>query len=60
MTCLVTLYHYNFIVSGNVGPPIPSNLIKLDDVPDMNYFADQNKGEVRRQNSYSSVANVTN
>ncbi|XP_076074445.1 long-chain-fatty-acid--CoA ligase 1-like isoform X4 [Mytilus galloprovincialis] len=32
--------------SGNVGPPIPSNLIKLDDVPDMNYFADQNKGEV--------------
>ena len=32
--------------SGNVGPPLPCNYIKLQDVPEMNYYADQNKGEV--------------
>ncbi|XP_035207618.1 long-chain-fatty-acid--CoA ligase 5-like, partial [Stegodyphus dumicola] len=30
----------------NVGPPIPCCRIKLVDVPDMNYFASEGKGEV--------------
>ncbi|KAF8763812.1 Long-chain-fatty-acid--CoA ligase 5 like protein [Argiope bruennichi] len=30
----------------NVGPPIPCCKVKLVDVPDMNYFASENKGEV--------------
>ena len=31
---------------GNVGPPMPCNLIKLIDVPDLGYFADKNGGEI--------------
>ncbi|CAH1794140.1 unnamed protein product [Owenia fusiformis] len=31
---------------GPVGPPLPCNLIKLDDVSEMNYFAKDGKGEV--------------
>ncbi len=33
-------------VAGHVGPPIPSCMVKLVDVPDMNYFASDNQGEV--------------
>ncbi|KRY16650.1 Long-chain-fatty-acid--CoA ligase 5 [Trichinella patagoniensis] len=33
-------------VAGHVGPPSPSCIIKLVDVPDMNYFAKNNQGEV--------------
>jgi len=32
--------------SGNVGPPLRCNYIKLVDVPDMNYNASDDKGEV--------------
>ncbi|CAM6003351.1 unnamed protein product, partial [Sphagnum balticum] len=32
--------------TGHVGPPIPCNTIKLMDVPDMQYYARDNKGEV--------------
>lgn len=32
--------------SGNVGAPLPCNSMKLVDVPDMNYSAADNKGEV--------------
>uniref|UniRef100_A0A8C5S685 Long-chain-fatty-acid--CoA ligase n=1 Tax=Laticauda laticaudata TaxID=8630 RepID=A0A8C5S685_LATLA len=32
--------------AGYVGPPLPCNIIKLEDVPEMNYFASDNTGEV--------------
>ncbi|XP_076439689.1 long-chain-fatty-acid--CoA ligase 5-like [Babylonia areolata] len=32
--------------SGNVGPPLPCNFVKLVDVPEMDYFAKADKGEV--------------
>ena len=32
--------------SGHVGPPLACNYIKLMDVKDMNYFAENNEGEV--------------
>ncbi|XP_063163226.1 long-chain-fatty-acid--CoA ligase 5 [Candoia aspera] len=32
--------------AGHVGPPLPCNIIKLEDVPEMNYFASNNEGEV--------------
>ena len=32
--------------AGHVGPPIASVYVKLVDVPDMNYFAANNVGEV--------------
>jgi long-chain acyl-CoA synthetase len=31
---------------GHVGPPLPCNMVKLADVPEMNYFSNNNKGEV--------------
>jgi len=31
---------------GHVGPPLPSMMVKLDDVPEMDYFSNNNKGEV--------------
>ena len=31
---------------GHVGPPIPCNLVKLVDVPEMEYFSSQGQGEV--------------
>ncbi|XP_055876985.1 long-chain-fatty-acid--CoA ligase 5-like isoform X2 [Biomphalaria glabrata] len=31
---------------GHVGPPLPCNMVKLCDVPEMNYFARDNKGEI--------------
>ena len=30
----------------NVGPPLPCNMIRLVDVPDMNYYANNGEGEV--------------
>lgn len=32
--------------TGHVGPPLACNIIKLEDVPDMNYFASNNEGEI--------------
>ncbi|KAJ8318094.1 hypothetical protein KUTeg_003185 [Tegillarca granosa] len=32
--------------AGNVGPPLACNYVKLADVPDMNYYAADNKGEI--------------
>ncbi|BFZ03559.1 hypothetical protein BsWGS_06594 [Bradybaena similaris] len=31
---------------GHVGPPLPCNMIKLADVPEMDYFSNNNKGEI--------------
>ena len=43
--CCATLPHNTS--SGTVGPPLVSALIKLVDVPDMNYYASNGEGEVR-------------
>ncbi|XP_062988731.1 long-chain-fatty-acid--CoA ligase 5 isoform X2 [Elgaria multicarinata webbii] len=32
--------------TGHVGPPLACNIVKLDDVAEMNYFASNNEGEV--------------
>ncbi|CAL1528256.1 unnamed protein product [Lymnaea stagnalis] len=32
--------------SGHVGPPLPCNMIKLTDVPEMDYYSNNNKGEI--------------
>lgn len=31
---------------GHCGPPLPCNVVKLVDVPEMDYYAKDNKGEV--------------
>ena len=36
-----------FFIVGHVGPPLPCNKIKLVDVPEMEYYAKDGKGEVR-------------
>jgi len=33
-------------LTGHVGPPLPCNKIKLVDVPEMNYYAKDGKGEI--------------
>lgn len=35
-----------FPVVGEVGPPLSCNMVKLADVPEMNYYAADNVGEV--------------
>jgi long-chain acyl-CoA synthetase len=42
--CCATLPHD--VTAGHVGPPLVSALIKLVDVPDMNYYASNGEGEV--------------
>ena len=37
-----------FLMIGHVGPPLPCNKIKLVDVPEMEYYAKDGKGEVRK------------
>lgn len=33
-------------ISGHCGPPLPCNVVKLVDVPEMDYYAKDNKGEI--------------
>ena len=35
------------LLPGHVGVPMPCNIVKLVDVPEMNYFAENGEGEVR-------------
>ena len=35
-----------FHTAGNVGPPVPCNIVKLVDVEEMEYFAKDGQGEV--------------
>ncbi|CAI9724293.1 long-chain-fatty-acid--CoA ligase 5-like isoform X2 [Octopus vulgaris] len=41
-----TLQHLGDMSIGVVGPPLSCSYIKLADIPEMNYFADNNKGEI--------------
>ena len=34
------------LLVGHVGPPLPSNIFKVVDVPEMDYYAAEGKGEV--------------
>lgn len=34
------------LTSGHVGAPLPCNIVKLEDVEEMNYFASNGEGEV--------------
>ncbi|XP_023214161.1 long-chain-fatty-acid--CoA ligase 5-like [Centruroides sculpturatus] len=43
-----TLTVHGDYTAGHVGPPIPCCKIKLVDVPEMEYYASENKGEVRK------------
>lgn len=39
-----------------MGPPLPCNKIKLVDVPDMQYYAKDGKGEVRQRHMKVTVS----
>ncbi|GAB1609882.1 long-chain-fatty-acid--CoA ligase 5-like [Argonauta hians] len=41
-----TLQHLGDMNVGVVGPPLSCSQIKLADIPEMNYFAENNKGEI--------------
>lgn len=45
MTILVCCFVF-FFPLGHVGPPLACNIIKLDDVAEMNYYSSNNEGEV--------------
>ena len=38
-----------------VGPPVPCCRIKLDDIPEMDYFAKDGKGEVSAMHSIADL-----
>lgn len=43
--CSIYLFFFFFLL-GHVGAPLACNIIKLDDVEEMSYFASNNEGEV--------------
>lgn len=40
------MFNFNLFAAGHVGPPVPSNIIKLVDVEEKEYFARNGQGEV--------------
>lgn len=45
-TCAITFTHPLDPSLGHCGPPVVNMMVKLVDVPEMNYFADKNQGEI--------------
>lgn len=45
-TYLCLIFMTLFDPVGHCGPPLPCNVVKLVDVPEMDYYAKDNKGEV--------------
>ncbi|RNA24081.1 long-chain-fatty-acid-- ligase 5 [Brachionus plicatilis] len=45
-TCSVTFTHPFDVKLGHCGPPVSCYMVKLVDVPEMNYFACSNQGEI--------------
>ncbi|KAI2797681.1 hypothetical protein BLOT_015404 [Blomia tropicalis] len=45
-SCLMTLLNDKYDNLDNVGPPLASAYIKLEDIPEMNYYASEGKGEI--------------
>ncbi|TMS34949.1 hypothetical protein L596_002442 [Steinernema carpocapsae] len=46
-TAVATMTWPSEFTAGHCGPPAPCTTIKLGDVPELNYFASERKGEVR-------------
>lgn len=49
---------FSFVL-GHVGPPIPSCMVKLVDVPEKNYYARDGKGEVSREGRGGVIVTTT-
>lgn len=51
ISLLASVVTFSFV--GQVGPPLPCNHVKLVDVPEMDYYAKDGKGEVRCHMTYN-------